>query len=159
MRIVYLGLSLFESNAEVVRIAAERQMAHLRMFQLGQHAELSQKLLNEVAAARITLLNPEKKAAYDRQLADSLGMESAQAGQEHIPMEGRPIIEPLDALFDDPMAEENVLAGDVILSPLARKPWIRWWRKIQPAIFPIVVFSLIATALYMIFLVIKKSIG
>ena len=43
-------------------------MAHLRTFQTGQNSTLSQRLLNEVSAARICLLNPDKKAAYDEEL-------------------------------------------------------------------------------------------
>lgn len=153
-----LGLSLFESNLEVIRIATDRQTSHLRMFQLGQYAMLSQKLLNEVASARIMLLDSERKATYDRQLADSLGMESVQIEPGRAPMAGRPIIEPLDSLFEDPLADETAIEGDAILSPLARKPWIRWWRAIRPAIWPIIVFSLVATAVYMIFLVIQRAI-
>lgn len=60
-----LGLKLFESDADVIDSAVNRQMAHLRTFQVGPHAALSQNLLNEVATARVCLLNPTKKAAYD----------------------------------------------------------------------------------------------
>lgn len=63
-----LGLELFEANESVIANAADRQMAHVRTFQSGQHAETSQRVLNELAAARVCLLKPEKKAAYDQQL-------------------------------------------------------------------------------------------
>ena len=63
-----LGLQLFETNADVIDSAADRQMAHLRTFQSGKHGDLTQRLLNEVAAARICLLDPKKRAAYDQQL-------------------------------------------------------------------------------------------
>ena len=63
-----LGIELFENNFNVIESAADRQMAHLRTFQTGKQSALSQKLLNEVAAARLCLLNPAKKAAYDKQL-------------------------------------------------------------------------------------------
>jgi formylglycine-generating enzyme required for sulfatase activity len=63
-----LGIRLFEPNADVIETAADRQMGHLRNFQSGPSAALSQKLLNEVAAAKLCLLNPERKAAYDAQL-------------------------------------------------------------------------------------------
>jgi hypothetical protein len=63
-----LGLPIFETNADVIDNAADRQMAHLRTIQVGKHGELSQRLLNEVAAARICLLDPKKRAAYDQQL-------------------------------------------------------------------------------------------
>jgi hypothetical protein len=43
-------------------------MAHIRSFQTGEHAAESQKILNEIAAARVCLLNAEKKTAYDEAL-------------------------------------------------------------------------------------------
>ena len=59
-----LGLTQFESDVEAIRDAAERQMAHVRLRAL-KHPELSQRILNELAAAKVCLLDPEKKAAYD----------------------------------------------------------------------------------------------
>ncbi|GAB6165117.1 hypothetical protein JCM19992_11170 [Thermostilla marina] len=63
-----LGLELFESDPEVIANAADRQMAYVRMFQNGPRAAVSQRILNEIAAAKVCLLNPESKAAYDAQL-------------------------------------------------------------------------------------------
>ena len=63
-----LGLAPFESDRDVIANAADRQMAHLRTFQSGKNSAISQKILNEVAAARICLLNPKKRAEYDSQL-------------------------------------------------------------------------------------------
>ncbi|MDY0166739.1 MAG: hypothetical protein RBS80_09365 [Thermoguttaceae bacterium] len=56
-----LGLPQFESNPEVLESAADRLMAHLRTFQAGKHSALSQRVLNEVAAAKVCLLNLDKK--------------------------------------------------------------------------------------------------
>jgi hypothetical protein len=67
-----LGIPLFESNADVIAMAADRQMGHLRTFQSGKHSDLSQRLLNDVAAAKVCLLNSAKKAAYDEQLRQQL---------------------------------------------------------------------------------------
>ena len=63
-----LGLRLFEDHVDAIHNAADRQMAYLRTFQTGPHSALSQKLLNEVAAARVCLSSVEKKAAYDAML-------------------------------------------------------------------------------------------
>jgi len=63
-----LGLRMFETNGDVIDNAADRQTAHLRTFQGGKHGELTQRLLNEVAAARVCLLDAKKRAAYDQQL-------------------------------------------------------------------------------------------
>ena len=60
-----LGISLFEESPEVIENAANQRMAHLRTLQTGPHSGESQRLLNEVAAARVSLLNLQKKAAYD----------------------------------------------------------------------------------------------
>ena len=67
-----LGIALFEGNADVIAMAADRQMGHLRTFQSGKHSELSQRLLNKVAGAKVCLLNSAKKAAYDEQLRQQL---------------------------------------------------------------------------------------
>lgn len=63
-----LGIRLFEDNSSVIQNAADRQMVHLRTFQNGPRAAASQKLLNEVSAARVCLLTAEKRAVYDTQL-------------------------------------------------------------------------------------------
>lgn len=67
-----LGIEVFETSLDVISNAADRQMAHLRSFQSGRHALESQKLLNEVAMARVCLLNLRSKSAYDAQLYDRL---------------------------------------------------------------------------------------
>jgi len=67
-----LGLPLFEDNSDAIAHAADQRMAHLRTVQGGKHANYAANLLNEVARARICLLNPEKKAEYDRQLQKKL---------------------------------------------------------------------------------------
>jgi len=77
-----LGVPLFEDNVETIEQAADQRMGHLRNLQTGKHAALSQKLLNEVAKARVCLLNPEKKAAYDQQLREQLGAQRLPSVQE-----------------------------------------------------------------------------
>ncbi len=67
-----IGVNLFESDADVIDSAVNRQMAHLRTFQGGPHAALSQRLLNELAKARVCLLDTTKKAAYDICLRSTL---------------------------------------------------------------------------------------
>jgi len=67
-----LGVGLFESDPDAISNAADRQMAHVRTFQCGENADLSQRILNELAAARVCLLDARKKAAYDDQLRRQL---------------------------------------------------------------------------------------
>src|SRR5579871_5626018 len=63
-----LGLALYESDTDVIDSAADQRMYHVRSFQTGQHSDLSQKLLNELTTARLTLLNADRKGRYDRLL-------------------------------------------------------------------------------------------
>ena len=65
-----LGLRRFEDDLDVIESAVDQRMAHLRTYQAGKHSALSQKLLNEVAAAKVCLLNPEKRAKYDASLEE-----------------------------------------------------------------------------------------
>ena len=82
-----LGIELFEANPDVIITAADRQMAHLRTFQHGQDSDVSQQLLNEVAAAKVCLLNAEKKAAYDERLRTAYSPQAppAPAKKEQAP--------------------------------------------------------------------------
>ena len=80
-----LGIHPLEGNPDVIRSAADQRMAHLRTFQAGKHSQESQRLLNEVAAARVCLLNAEKKATYDRQLRKSLPKPQAPTAPPPLP--------------------------------------------------------------------------
>ncbi|HVX16237.1 MAG TPA: HEAT repeat domain-containing protein [Pirellulales bacterium] len=64
-----LGLALFESDPNVIESGADRQMGHVRSYAGGQQSAASQRVLNELAAAKLCLLSPVKKAAYDLSLA------------------------------------------------------------------------------------------
>ncbi len=76
-----LGLELFEDDRNVIATAADRQMSFIKTYQTGppEAEELSQRILNELAAARICLLNPGKKDAYDRGLRAELESKQAEA--------------------------------------------------------------------------------
>ncbi|MGQ9913570.1 MAG: hypothetical protein ACUVQQ_04385 [Thermogutta sp.] len=63
-----LGIAPFETDREVIQNAADRQMGHVRRFQAGPYAVACQKLLNELAAARVCLLDPARKREYDQRL-------------------------------------------------------------------------------------------
>jgi len=98
-----LAIEPFEDNPDVIENAADQRMAHLRTFQTGRHAELSQKLLNEVAAAKVCLLKPQKKAAYDEQLRGQLQREAAPAVS---PLDSEPVDPALAGLFEKAGREE-----------------------------------------------------
>lgn len=69
-----LGLEPFESEPDVISHAADQRMAFVKGFQAGPHGDLSQQLLNELAAARLCLLDPEAKSDYDAQLGQQRGV-------------------------------------------------------------------------------------
>jgi formylglycine-generating enzyme required for sulfatase activity len=77
-----LGIPAFEESPTVIENAADRQMAHLRTFQTGKHSAESQRLLNEISAARVCLLHPAKRAAYDQQLRDTLQAQQPKTADE-----------------------------------------------------------------------------
>lgn len=67
-----LGLNAFESDPDVIEVAANRQMVYLKQCADGPEVALSQTLLNEIAAARLCLLKPDSKSAYDAELKQKL---------------------------------------------------------------------------------------
>ncbi len=80
-----LGVTVFENQADVIEAAADRQMGYLRTFQTGSHASLSQRLLNEVATARVCLLSPQKRAEYDAKLRETIQPSTAAATKQEPP--------------------------------------------------------------------------
>ena len=67
-----LGVTLFETDPDVIAMAADQRMSHVRTFQAGLNGALSQKLLNELATARLCLLNTASKARYDAAFSEQL---------------------------------------------------------------------------------------
>jgi hypothetical protein len=60
-----LGIDLFEGDRVKIDDAAGERMSRLQELANSEHMDASQKLLNEVSAARRCLLNETKKMAYD----------------------------------------------------------------------------------------------
>ena len=80
-----LGIGPFEDDPDVIEEAADRQMSHVQRHKTGKHSALSQKLLNELASAKLCLLDKQRKAAYDQELRAQLP--SAQAGAADVSAE------------------------------------------------------------------------
>jgi hypothetical protein len=70
-----LSLDLYESDPDVIEAAVDRIAAFLQDVASGPQAKESQKLLNEIAAARLCLLDASQKTPYDERLQ----VEMAQA--------------------------------------------------------------------------------
>ena len=81
-----LGIDLYESDEDVIAAAADRQMSHVRKYQSGPHAAVSQRVLNEIAKAKICLLNDASRTVYDRSLQaeqPDLGIKIVAAPPRH----------------------------------------------------------------------------
>ncbi|GEM_PF-6453234 len=63
-----LGIKPFETSISAIRNAADQRMAFLKSLQTGEHVQFSQDLLNQVAQAKLCLLDPDKRLAYDARL-------------------------------------------------------------------------------------------
>ncbi len=107
-----LGVKPLEENLDAIENAADRQMAHLRTLQSGKHSTLSQKLLNEVAAAKVTLLNLTKKTEYDQSLRQKLKPKAApkdRAAKATLPMA-------------DPLSDDAIPRPDFVKEPPQKTP-------------------------------------
>jgi formylglycine-generating enzyme required for sulfatase activity len=111
-----LGIDQFEAHLEVIEGAADQRMSHLKRFNTGKHSALAERLLNEVAAARLCLLRPENKALYDQALRQQLGAGAELAGDSF-----------LDQLRSGTPAQASrppALAAARKSKPKSKTPWI-----------------------------------
>jgi hypothetical protein len=98
-----LGIAPDEQDSEVIRNAAARAYGHVRNYQAGPHAEEASRILEELADARRTLLDPAKRAQYDAKLAQATAPAgSADQGNRATPDEMPSVrVEPPDAGLSD----------------------------------------------------------
>lgn len=68
-----LGIDPEETDEEVIRESGIRQTSYLRTYQTGPQAAECTRLLNEVAQAEATLLNPDRRRQYDARLHEPAG--------------------------------------------------------------------------------------
>jgi hypothetical protein len=78
-----LGVAPTETDPEVIEEAVLQRTAHLRAYQLGPHAKECTRLLNEIARAKVVLLNPEKRKQYDAEIARSVQRASPPGRRQH----------------------------------------------------------------------------
>lgn len=83
-----LGVELFESDTDVIENAADQRMRHMRSLQTGANAEASQRILNEVAAARVCLTDPVKRAEYDCRIQTIRAVDTASTSPTAPPVMG-----------------------------------------------------------------------
>jgi hypothetical protein len=78
-----LGIAPDERDIEVIEAAVLRQSAFVRNFQSGQHADDASRLLNEIAAARICLVDATKRTKYDAELRKKQPKPAASSPARH----------------------------------------------------------------------------
>jgi serine/threonine protein kinase len=107
-----LGVAANETDAEVIKSAALRVTSEIRIYQTGRHSEACTQLLNEIALARITLLDPAKRAEYDACLRPSQVVEPDLA----------PVVSSVQTVHDL-LLRSKLLGADEVPRVLER------WRK------------------------------
>lgn len=137
-----LGVAQFETDPDVISAAADQRMSHLRTFQAGPRGGESQRLLNEVSAAKVTLLHTEKKAAYDAKLRELQAQQSpvAPAAPMAAPVAPVPptVAPPTPAAKPEPVAPElgglfaTVVCGGAEADPAKQRAGKRDSRDLAP---------------------------
>ena len=79
-----LGVDAFEADPDAISYAADGRMALLRQFQISDNAKLAEQVLTELSRARVVLLNPDQKAAYDAQLREWMAERAAKLGADKL---------------------------------------------------------------------------
>lgn len=106
-----LGLELFETDIDVIDTAANRLSDYLQNLVTGPQVKHSQRLLNEVAAARRCLLNTEKKQAYDARLkSEKIGEQASSTTVTEPPAEP-PVEPPVVCEKNPPPAPPKFVSG------------------------------------------------
>ena len=113
-----LGLELFEHDPDVIAAAADRQMAHVQTYKNGPQADLSQRLLNEIASAKLCLLKPPKREPYDARLRQELAARQAAQTPVYAASAGGPAASPLPPPIPVPPRLDDLPAASARL-PLA----------------------------------------
>ncbi|NLF73898.1 MAG: LamG domain-containing protein [Candidatus Anammoximicrobium sp.] len=109
----------------MIEAAFYRQIAYVRTYQLGPHSDLSQKTLNEIAAARACLSEPTEKAAYDEELRRHIrtcGAAEYADGSGHRAVDAPPVSSDTTELAVVP-AEPIVSARHQKQIHRERRPW------------------------------------
>lgn len=74
-----LNTARFESDPEIIETAVARLVTLLQNLSTGDQAEHAQRILNDVAKARLCLSDPNQKAEYDDRLRKSLSGSTKKA--------------------------------------------------------------------------------
>jgi len=114
-----LGLAQFENNQGAIEKAADQRASHIQMFASGGTERTAKTILNELAAARLCLLDPQAKQQYDGALKTLIATSGggshrppppvSPAPQGGVPADGSQVDASLSASSPDAMDEEGPL--------------------------------------------------
>ncbi|MGB9688492.1 hypothetical protein [Thermogutta sp.] len=128
-----LGIGRFENDPEVIERAADRQIQFLRQMLNTPHGDLARRLISEINKARIVLLDPAKKSAYDAQLWGETLTEGAldpgwpgdRVASDIRPRQRKPVwrrlLAPIMFLWDHPAVTVFLALGLLLSSALVRR--------------------------------------
>ncbi len=120
-----LSLDLYESDADVIEAAVDRIAAFLQDVAAGPQAKESQKLLNEISAARLCLLDDSQKAPYDERLRAEMSQAIWPPEGESEPAPPPPVVPPPPVAPPLPVAPAFAIdtSANTVAKPLAvRQP-------------------------------------
>lgn len=106
-----LGLARYESNPDVIRNAAARQVLFVRQLATGRYAEVSQQLIDQLSEARARLLSTSRRRLYDEQLQNDSVAQGASFRNEPTKR----------MLLPRPPAPESVVETGPCVSPAKRE--------------------------------------
>lgn len=120
-----LGVRRYEVNGDVITNAMDQRMHYLRSLQVGKRSALSQKILNEVSAAGVVLLDPKKRSDYDQQLRAKEAKEAkaASAAGSSAPVTSAATVVPTKTARPLPMAASLPKAAP-LPAPVASQPGV-----------------------------------
>jgi hypothetical protein len=130
-------------------------MAHVRTFHTGQYSALSQEILNQLATARVCLLDPAKKAEYDAELRAELASKGPPPAPP--PRVAAPTPPQVETASAPPVAEPGI--PEITASPelLRTRAAGGQLRRRKKASWAVPVLAIILATLLVIALVIFKS--
>ncbi|QDV48276.1 hypothetical protein [Gimesia fumaroli] len=112
-----LGISVNERDPEVIETAAQRQRSILEENLHGPHRQAASQLIFEIEEAELTLLSPELREEYDRQIRLVLKKQKRkQSGHNLDPDSNRPAGEGSGLLYRFVGIMSVILAGFLIMA-------------------------------------------
>jgi hypothetical protein len=127
-----LGLATFESDPDVIDAAADKQLTFLHDLTNGEYAEEAEQLSNQVSAARLCLLNKQKKQAYDDSL---LHRPERMLPPATIPLDvPQPVVPELDAYEVADVSAKTLPTIHGNRSPKKRAKRSLWFYSLLPCL-------------------------